>query len=112
MDGRLYIVGENPNFQSRARTVQLQLLRLQQRYHLPDVDFVLTTADSCLPVDGPVRSHDGNQTRCQRAVGRSAGHPFALGCKHKVHGCLSAGRKGGGGGVKAYVQPLFPANCC
>lgn len=66
VNGRLYVVGEIPNFQSRSRTAQLQLMELQRDYQLPDVDFILTTSDKCKEAEGPVRSHDGNQTRCQK----------------------------------------------
>ena len=68
INGSIYLVGPTVSFQSRARTLQLQLIDLQSAYDLPDVDFVLTTSDKCKPPDKPHRSFDGNLDRCQRLV--------------------------------------------
>ena len=68
INGSIYLVGPTVSFQSRARTIQLQLMDLQSEYDLPDMDVVLTTSDKCKPADKPHRSFDGNLDRCQRLV--------------------------------------------
>ena len=68
IDGRLYQVGNAHHFASRGRTAQLELMRLQQEYYLPDVDFVLTTGDTC-PIPGTIRfDRQSNDATCTKMV--------------------------------------------
>lgn len=68
IEGQVYIVPPATLFQTRARAAQLQIASLAERQKLPDVDFMLYTADVCYPDDLPHKSYDGNYDRCPHVV--------------------------------------------
>lgn len=65
-NNRLYATPPDHVFQSRERTILLQLVHLLQKYDLPDIDVMLVTDDFCPDKDIPHRSFDGNYKRCSR----------------------------------------------
>jgi hypothetical protein len=67
-NNRLYATPPDHVFQSRERTILLQLVHLLQKYDLPDIDVMLVTDDFCPDKDIPHRSFDGNYKRCSRLV--------------------------------------------
>ena len=68
VNGSLYSVGAFPHYASRARTAQLELLKLQQDNILPDVDFVLTTNDKCPIIDDALLRSGNSGVHCSKMV--------------------------------------------
>ena len=66
--GRPYLVGANPFWQTRYLAMQKQILDLTERFQLPDVDFIMSLADSCKDWSEPPKSKDGKPERCTRNV--------------------------------------------
>lgn len=68
IDGKPFLVGPNPSWQSRFRTMQKQILDVVTEHQIPDVDFIMSTGDSCRDWDQLPMSKDGNISRCERNV--------------------------------------------
>ena len=68
IDGRMYIVGETPNFETRNWNTVTQLFRASVGHVLPDVDMVVRWAAAAESVHGRLGTQAGSRLSCNACL--------------------------------------------